>query len=124
MITIKSGVDSVEISRVERSIRRDSFVNRVFSQEERRYFAGKHRPGQSAAGHFAAKEAVLKALGAGITKLELWEVGITHDALGAPQFLLTGWAERLACGWSLSLSITHTNNTATAFVVAYREDME
>lgn len=121
MLKITVGVDSVQISRMERSLKRESFRRRVFSTEELEYFATKIKPEQTAAGHFAAKEAFLKAMGTGITTMELWEVGITHDAAGAPHYRLTGWANARAACCSLSLSITHTGDTATAFAVAYKE---
>ncbi|MEG2087280.1 MAG: holo-ACP synthase [Angelakisella sp.] len=121
MQQIMAGVDSVEIARMERLISRESFCNRIFSVEEQQYIVGKHHPAQTAAGHFAAKEAFLKAMGTGITRLDLCEVGVSHDVAGAPRLALRGWASELAEGWSLSLSITHTNATATAFVVAYHE---
>lgn len=121
MLKITNGVDSVEISRIGRSMQRKSFCTRIFSGEELAYFATKGNPAQSAAGHFAAKEAFLKAVGTGITTMELWAVGITHDTAGAPHYLLTGWAAERAAGCSLALSITHTGDIATAFAIVYKE---
>lgn len=121
MLKLTNGVDTVEVARIAKSMERPSFCKRIFSVEELAYFATKGQPAQSAAGHFAAKEAFLKAMGTGITTLELWEVGITHDTAGAPHYRLTGWADKRADGCSLALSITHTATVATAFAVAYRE---
>lgn len=122
MPRILVGVDSVEISRMEKAMKRDGFRRRIFSAGERDYFAGKFRPAQSAAGHFAAKEALLKAMGTGITTMEMWELGVDHDIKGAPFYRLTGWAAELAAGWKLSLSITHSGDIATAFAVAYKDE--
>lgn len=119
---ITVGVDTVEISRMGQAMAREHFLARIFSPEEQDYIAKKHTPAQTAAGHFAAKEAFLKAMGTGITSLDLGAIGITHNALGAPIFALTGWAAELSKGCALSLSITHAGGIATAFVVAYQED--
>lgn len=117
---IQAGVDSVEIRRVARSIQRQGFLERFFSEEERQYFERKKNAPQTVAGHFAAKEAFSKAMGTGISGFELREVGIIHDHRGKPFLSLTGAAAELGEGWDFSLSITHTVTTATAFVVAWR----
>lgn len=119
---IETGVDAVEIARVAKSLRREGFLRRFFSEEEQAYFQSRNGAPQTVAGHFAAKEAFSKAMGTGLSGFELREVGVVHDGRGKPHFALAGAAERLAAGWSLSLSITHTADTATAFVVAWREE--
>ena len=110
---IETGVDAVEIGRVQGSIQRPGFLERCFSEEERAYFQSRKNAPQTVAGHFAAT---------GLSGFALREVSIRHDERGKPSFALTGGAERLAAGWRLSLSITHTGDTATAFVVAWREE--
>ena len=75
---------------------------------------------QTAAGLFAAKEAMLKALGVGLA-VPLREVGVTHDAQGAPRAALTGAAAaRLAAlgGRTMHLSISHEGGMAVAMAVA------
>ena len=60
------GVDMLEIARMERVIeRRPSFLKRVFTKEERAYCGRRARPAEHYAARFAAREAVLKALGTG-----------------------------------------------------------
>lgn len=115
------GVDSVSTLRIEKSMERESFCNRIFSESERKYFSGKHSPAQSAAGHFAAKEAFLKAMGTGVINMNLCDIGILHDEKGAPYFDLRDWAAELCGGRNLALSITHEESIATAFVVALRQ---
>lgn len=119
---LANGVDAVEIGRIAKAIARPGFVERFFSPEEGAYFESRKMAPQTVAGHFAAKEAFSKAMGTGLSGFELREVGVVHDGRGKPHFALAGAAERLAAGWSLSLSITHTADTATAFVVAWREE--
>lgn len=118
MYDVSVGVDSVSVARMEKSMGRESFCTRIFSKMELAYFATKHDPAQSAAGHFAAKEAFLKAMGTGVINMNLRDVAVLHDDKGAPYFLLTDWAAELCEGKELALSITHEENLAIAFVVA------
>ena len=62
------GIDSLRIARMENAVKREAFLNRVFTENERRYLNGKYLAAQSAAGMFCAKEAVLKALSLGIAQ--------------------------------------------------------
>lgn len=115
------GVDLCEVGRMERAIAREGFLMRFFTQEERDYIASRGAMGaQSAAGLFAAKEAMLKALGVGLA-VPLREAGVTHDAQGAPRAALTGAAAaRLAAlgGRTMHLSISHEGGMAVAMAVA------
>ncbi|MEG2074282.1 MAG: holo-ACP synthase [Angelakisella sp.] len=121
MFEVTVGVDSVSTLRMGKSMERESFCNRIFSESEREYFSGKHSPAQSAAGHFAAKEAFLKAMGTGVINMNLCDIGILHDEKGAPYFDLCDWAAELCGDRNLALSITHEESIATAFVVALRQ---
>lgn len=78
------------------------------------------------AASFAAKEAFSKALGTGIRGFALAEVSVLRDSLGAPYFALSGRAARLAeeRGLRFSVSLSHTEDLAAAFVVAWREGKE
>lgn len=122
-MTLFTGIDMVSVNRIRKSLQNPRFQARVFSVKERAFFSEKKDPAPSAAGNFAAKEAFSKALGTGVRGFSLSEVSVLRDRLGAPYFELSGRA--LACveerGLSLSLSITHTQDTAAAFVVAFKE---
>ena len=118
------GVDEVEVDRFRRSLERTpTLARRLFTADERAY--GGAAPGLTAerlAVRFAAKEAVLKAMGAGLGACRFAEIEVTRDdESGAPSLVLHGGAARLAeergvARWHLSLS--HTSVRATAFVVA------
>jgi holo-[acyl-carrier protein] synthase len=122
---LASGVDLIEIARVERLVERygDRFLHRVFTQLEIAY--SRRRPAELAA-RFAAKEAVSKALGVGMRMMApagiLWrEAEIVGDHRGKPLIRLHGRAAERATelglsDWSVSLS--HTDRLAIAFVVA------
>jgi holo-[acyl-carrier protein] synthase len=119
-MTLRTGVDLVEVSRIREAIERhgERFLARVFTQTEQRDCNGRYT---SLAARFAAKEAVSKALGCGIGKVGWLEIEITSDENRAPHLLLHGEAKKLAqelglSNWSVSLS--HTESHAIAFVVA------
>ena len=109
------GLDLCSISRMEELLSSGRSLRRLFTPEEEAYIRGKGAvAAQSAAGIFAAKEAVLKALGTGLT-LPLTDVVITHTDLGQPQATLTGKAA--AAGGTFLLSITHEENMAAAVAI-------
>ena len=120
---IRSGVDLIEIDRVQASVERfgDRFVNRVYTAAELEICDG--RP-SSLAARFAAKEAVAKALGTGIWRcgIEWTDIEILRDAgTGEPKLLLHGAAADRAHEigvkeWSISLS--HARRSAIALTVA------
>jgi holo-[acyl-carrier protein] synthase len=76
---------------------------------------------QHFAARFAAKEALVKAMGQGFAGyLDLHEMEITHDANGAPMFFLTGEAQRTIAQLGLTrihVSLTHIRSAACAVVI-------
>jgi holo-[acyl-carrier protein] synthase len=118
-----SGVDIVEVARVERAVARwgDAFLGRVFTAGERAHAGSAPVAAQRLAGRFAAKEAVMKALGLGWGSMAFREIEIATDARGKPMVQLSGRAaevaERLGVGaWSVSIS--HTRRLAIAHALA------
>lgn len=98
-----------------------AFYARCFSQQEIDYCCAQAAPYQHFAARFAAKEAAIKALG-NITPLAYWQVEVIRGSNGAPG--LRVWDEsRLAPlglmdEYRLLVSLTHTDTTAAAIVVA------
>ena len=118
------GLDLCEIERMRRAIERPRFVDRVFTpaEAERIRAASDIRRGEIAAGLFAAKEAVSKALGTGLAGIGLAEIEITPDASGCPRCTLSGKARDRAtalCGgrFTVWVSITHERGMAAATAV-------
>lgn len=111
------GIDLVELARFERALARTPrLAERLFAQSERML------PPRSLAGRFAAKEALIKALGTS-TGLRWHDMPVIADPNGAPSFALTGAAAALAaerglCG--IHLSISHDAGLAVALVVLER----
>lgn len=110
------GIDLVEIGRIERALeRRRGLADRLFTPGELGYARGRHRPGMHLAARFAAKEAAIKALGGAIGS-PLTEIEVVAGE--PPVIRLAGAAERAAGGVRLHVSLTHTDSTASAVVVA------
>ncbi len=117
---LATGVDMIEIARIERAAVRhgERFYRRFFTERERAYCAD--RPDRLA-GRFAVKEAVAKAMGTGIGDVNWTDIEIVCDGRGKPELVLhnQAWALANSLGldnWSISLS--HTNTHAIGFAVA------
>ena len=109
------GIDLCEIARMQTLLDEGRSLRRMFTEEEQAYIAGKGASAaQTMAGMFAAKEAVLKALGTGMT-VPMTDVVISHTELGQPVATLTGKAAEF--GGTVLVSITHEAGMAAAFAV-------
>lgn len=114
------GVDIIEIARIEKALARwgERFLERVYTAAERELFH--HRPAELAA-RFAAKEAVMKALGTGARGVAWREIEVLWARGGRPVVHLHGRAEARAQKLGLqelSLSLSHCREYALASVVA------
>jgi len=120
------GVDIVEIDRMRAALERHPRMKeRLFSAEERAYCDKRSRPEVHYALRFAAKEAVLKALGTGFSGMHFTDVEVIRENSGRPVPRLSGRAAERAeelgiVEMHLSLSFTHT--TAVASAVAITEE--
>jgi holo-[acyl-carrier protein] synthase len=113
MRIIGHGVDIVAIARIGAMLEEhgDRFVERCFTEAERRYAeSGARRRAERYAARFACKEAVLKALGTGLRSGIAWtDIEIVNEPSGRPQLRLSGRCAELAAEhgivrWSVSLS--------------------
>ena len=124
------GVDIVEVPRMERAVNSRwarRFVSRVFSEEERAVCEGMAYPAQGYAARFAAKEAVVKALGTGFSRgVRPNMVHVRGGERQRPWILLIGKAleaaRRLRAG-RIHLSLTHTPISACAFIILEKEEI-
>ena len=122
MLEVKTGIDLCEIRRLSRMAENPRFLARILTPGEQAYLDGKGKVRlQSLAGLWAAKEAVLKALGTGLG-LPMTDVEITWDAAGAPLCVLHGKAAETAGNGRVSVSITHDAGIAAASAVLLRDD--
>lgn len=121
---ILCGVDIVEIERIKSSLEKSglAFKNRIFTQNEIDYCEKKNSSKyQSYAARFAAKEAVSKAFGTGISGGLSWkDIEISNDNYGKPHVTLSGKGSELFESMnavSISLSLSHTKDNAIAYVI-------
>lgn len=107
------GCDIIEISRIKKAMENPSFIDKCFTENEKKYIASK-RP-ESAAAIFAAKEAYSKALGTGFCGFYLHDVEVFHDENGKPYIKGYNAAEAKDC--NVMLTISHCREYATAVVI-------
>ncbi len=116
------GVDVVEIARFRRSLERTPTMReRLFTDVELAYVAPKADPVPSLAARFAAREAVMKALGLGLGAFGFHEVWVERADTGQPSLAITGRAAVLADAAGVTrwhVSLTHSDLVAVAYVVA------
>ncbi len=116
------GNDVIDVGRVERTLERfgERFVNRVFTEVERRKCDGRARRAASYARRFAAKEACAKALGTGLRRGVYWrDMGVVNLRSGKPTMALTGGAARRLAeitppGMTAQVDLTITDDDPTA----------
>lgn len=125
LVIVGMGVDIVEVDRLEAALSRwgEPLLARLFSPGEYRVMPGPRSRGQFFAGRFAAKEAVLKALGVGLRGCRWRDVEVGRDNRGRPVVRLQGPLVALAAKkgvGSVHLSISHSRRYAVATAVAVR----
>lgn len=120
---VGSGIDLVEIERIQHSIDRfgGRFLNRVYTEAEQAYCLRKRNAAESFAARFSAKEAGAKALGTGIGFGVNWrEIEVVREPSGRPTLQFHGRAAQIAQqlgATHAALSLTHTAQLASASVV-------
>lgn len=122
------GVDMVEIARMEKVLaRRPNFATHVFTAEERAYCDRMARPAQHYAARFAAREAVLKALGTGFSLgIGFADVSVARNEAGRPEVVLAGRAAEVAAERGVrevALSLSYTHDIAVANAVAMTDEV-
>lgn len=115
------GTDIVDIDRIRRASLKwsGSFLKKVFTERELSYCNGKNNPWASLAGRFAAKEAIMKALGFGFPYIPFKDIEIVNNSK-APKVMLFGKAKEIAEKQKVSswlISISHTDSYASAFAI-------
>lgn len=122
-MAIYCGVDIIEIDRLRKSIEDvDGFKDRVFTAGEISYCENRKKAKfESYAVRFAAKEAVMKALGTGMAKGLGWkQIEILNNDMGKPYAILSQRAQELFEGMgakSMDVSVSHCVDYAVAYAV-------
>lgn len=124
MRIIGHGIDLISVPRIAASIQNggESFLTRVFCAGELAYARGRGRETEHLAARFAAKEAVMKAIGTGWRDGIAWtDIEVVLVPTGAPTIVLHGKAAEIAAELGISawmISISHTAEFATASAIA------
>jgi holo-[acyl-carrier protein] synthase len=119
-MTTGVGIDLLEVDRLERALERHPrLAERVFTDDELAYAAARRRPGRHLAARFAAKEAVVKALGLrdgfGLRDIEV-------VAGEPPTVRLSGRAAEASQGAEIAISLTHSRDFAAAVATMRKDD--
>jgi holo-[acyl-carrier protein] synthase len=120
---VRTGIDAVKAERMERlRVDHPASFEQIFTARELGYCEGKRRATEHLAARFAAKEAVLKAFGTGMSQRMRWtDVEVVNDVSGRPRVNLDGevasYARRHGLR-ELDVSLTHTDGLAIAHAVS------
>ncbi len=117
------GTDIIEIHRIKEAIERhgDRFLTKLFTEAERHYCENYANPIPHFAGRFAAKEAIVKAMGTGFHHEIQWtEIEIINNNLGRPEVKLSHRLTQLFPQIHIFLSISHCKDYATATALVTR----
>lgn len=116
------GVDLVELDRFRVALARTpGLVDRVFTDAECEYARSRRDPTERFAVRFAAKEAVMKAMGVGLGEVRLRDIEVVRTSTGRPSIALHGTAAELAARLGIvewKITLTHTAHNAEAIAVA------
>jgi holo-[acyl-carrier protein] synthase len=121
-VIVGIGIDAVDVAQMRKVLERTpTFKTRVFTSDERAYCERMNDPTQRFAVRFAAKEAVMKAMGLGLGAFGFYDCETIAAESGAPSLMIRGAAldhaqTRGITDWHVTL--THTDLTAIAMVVA------
>jgi holo-[acyl-carrier-protein] synthase len=124
---IYSGIDIVEVSRIGRLIQKESFLSKIFTNNEIAYIASKKYKPTTAAGIFCAKEAVSKCLGTGIAGFGWKDIEISVNSVGKPSVYLYGRALEINNQKKIKqmdVSISHIEEYAVAMAVAEADPLD
>lgn len=116
-----NGIDIIDVKRVEKNLKNEKFINRIFTLNEINYLKERKMNAQTAAGIFAAKEAISKSLGTGISGFNWKDIEICKNNHGKPYVTLHNKADEISKSLNIeniSISISHIREMAIAYAIA------
>ncbi|RQD76276.1 MAG: holo-[acyl-carrier-protein] synthase [Candidatus Syntrophonatronum acetioxidans] len=118
-----AGIDLVEIDRIKKAYLKfpEKFRRRIFTPGEQEYIFCHRFPWERLAARFAAKEAVMKALGCGWGRVGFQDIEVINDSSGKPRVFLRGKAAALARELGVDhiiISLSHSREYAVAQAIA------
>lgn len=118
---IGTGIDIIEVNRIEKNLSNERFLDKIYTKQEIQYIKNKKMNAQTAAGIFAAKEAVSKCLGTGISSFSWTDIEIKKSSNEKPYIALYNNAYNIANSkgiYKIHVSISHIKETAVACAVS------
>lgn len=120
------GVDIIEIDRIEKALQKNNgFIEKICTTYEQNYYTEKGKKSETVAGLFAAKEAVSKVLGKGVSGYSWRDIEIKHTANGQPIVVLHEGAREQANALGIDkilVSISHCKTYAVANAAGVKGD--
>lgn len=118
-MTLGIGTDIIEVARIATAIKRHGqrFLDKVFTVKEQMYCLQYGQPERHFAGRFAAKEAVVKAMGTGLRGAKWTDIEILNDDLGKPYVHLCDDGFFIEDNQKILISISHCHSYATAVAI-------
>lgn len=116
-----NGIDVIEVERIKKNIENKTFMKKMYTKNELEYLENRKFNPQTAAGIFAAKEAVSKSLGTGFLTFGPLDIEILKNEMGKPIVILLNNALDIAKEnkiTNIQLSITHIKDYAIASCIA------
>jgi holo-[acyl-carrier protein] synthase len=112
------GIDIIEIERIKEAINNNPrFLNKIFTDDEIKYFESKGFKPESIAGNFAAKEAISKAIGRGIRDFNFKDIEVLRNELGKPIVKTYNNLQQICIDYNvleIKVSISHCKEYAVA----------
>ena len=118
------GLDIIDITRIDKGIKRfgQKYIRRILGPVEQSLLESRLDRAQFVAGRFAAKEAIIKALGQFLKKRPtLQSLQVINDPTGQPEFSLPDEVKTVLEGYQVMVSISHEKQMAAAMVVILEE---
>ena len=115
------GNDIIEIERIEKSISKEGFKNKIYTQRELKNIEKRGNRTETYAGIFSAKEAISKAIGTGVREFSLTDLEILNDDLGKPYVVVSEKLDKILKtkkeDYQIEISISHSRKYATAMAI-------
>lgn len=118
------GMDTIEVSRIEKALRKEGFLRRYFTENELLFFERHKMNPQKIAGNFCVKEAVVKLFGTGFRDIRLKDIEVLRDDYGKPYVKL--YNQALLTNDQMKIDVIHvtiTNTKECASAVAIGESL-